>query len=256
MTPIFAPLNVRKTRYTIGEVAFDMCYVEVSDNFRMGNEKRQDQSETRSTPVDTRVVAAYKLGEYPVTQALWEAVINVAGQQGLVTDSLPTSPHFRGGHRPIDMVSCDEAKHFCELLNKLLGKPAVFFRLPTEAEWEYAARIGRCKYNYSGSNMLEEVGWYKQNNNEETCHVGMLVPNAIGVYGLTGNVWEWCEDNLVDSEREFLYNGILVKRIPKNTLLGGSWYSRKEDCHTSYRFAGLPIIRPGSHGFRLACSVT
>ena len=162
--------------------------------------------------------APYYIGETPVTQALWKAVMG----------NNPSS--FKG-----DNLSWNDCQEFIKKVNKETGKT---FRLPKEAEWEYAAKGGRMEhgYEYSGSNNIEEVAWYKNNSGSETHPVKNKKPNELGIYDMSGNVWEWCED-LVGSRRVYR---------------GGSWGSDATFCRVASRYIISPSDRGDALGFRLA----
>jgi len=146
---------------------------------------------------------------------------------------------FKGDDLPVEKVSWNDAKEFIKKLNVKTGKN---YRLPTEKEWEYAAREGKAKssYEYSGSNDVDEVAWYGENSDDATHKVGTKKPNALGIYDMTGNVWEWCED---------CYDSSCSDRV----LRGGSWHSSAQNC----RVADRSDISPGDSdsdsllGFRL-----
>lgn len=157
------------------------------------------------------------MGEFLVTQELWEAVMG----------DNPSS--FQGHKRPVEQVSWEDITQkdgFLERLNKRVvfteGSPfsrpkGTIYRLPTEAEWEYAARGGQksCGFPmYSGSHRINEVGWYEENSHSETKPVGLKLPNELGIYDMTGNVWEWCHD-WFDAD---YYQKCLQKGVVKNPL--------------------------------------
>ena len=147
--------------------------------FEMGDHSGQGQ--TRERPVHKVRLSSYYLGKYPVTQRLWEAVMG-------------TNPSFfKGPERPVEQVSWEECQEFLQKLNDQTRKA---YRLPTEAEWEYGARGGDNSqgYTYSGNDKLKEVAWYGDNSHGETKDVGQRKPNELGLYDMTGNVWEWCQD--------------------------------------------------------------
>ncbi len=166
--------------YTVNGVSFSMVEVR-GGTFTMGATSEQDEFRGESKPVHKVTLSAYYIGQTVVTQALWEAVMgdNPSDQQG---DDLP-----------VVNVGWYEAQNFIIKLNRMTG---LKFRLLTEAEWEFAARGGTMSkgYKFSGSNNLYEVGWYDRNSNEKMQPVGTLLPNELGIYDMSGNVWEWCQD--------------------------------------------------------------
>jgi formylglycine-generating enzyme required for sulfatase activity len=132
-------------------------------------------------PAHQVTLRSFKIAKYTVTQQQWEAVMG-------------TKPsHFKGADLPVEMVSWHDAQEFITKLNSVTGKN---YRLPTEAEWEYAARGGNKSngYKYSGSNDIDAVAWYKRNSRTTTHDVGTKAPNELGIYDMSGNVFEWCSD--------------------------------------------------------------
>uniref|UniRef100_UPI00336504C0 formylglycine-generating enzyme family protein n=1 Tax=Haliscomenobacter sp. TaxID=2717303 RepID=UPI00336504C0 len=168
---------------------FSFQMVEVKGGtFQMGSENEDADSDEK--PVHPVKVSDFWMGEYVVTQALWKAVM---GEES-------TPFYFEGDDRPAETVSWDLINNeFLPRLNALTGEN---YRLPTEAEWEYAARGGifQSPYQYAGSNRLEDVGWYYENSHSETKPVGLKKPNALELYDLSGNVYEWCADWYAGSE--------------------------------------------------------
>ena len=169
--------------YTVNGVSFEMVAVE-GGTFQMGGE--DPNGEPDEQPAHEVTLNSFVIGQTEVTQELWEAVMGFN----------PSST--RGQKLPVENVSWYGCQQFITKLNQLTGQE---FRLPTEAEWEFAARGGNLSkgYTYSGSNNLDEVAWYLNNSDSITHEVGTKAPNELGIYDMSGNVWEWCQD-LYDSE--------------------------------------------------------
>ncbi len=204
----------------------------------------------------------YWLGETEVTQgqyaAIMDGVINALGES-----CNPRPSKFTGDDRlPVEEISWYDAKAFCEKLNSLFdGKlPKGYqFDLPTEAQWEFAARGGNIskEYEYSGGNDIEKVAWYWENAGRTTHPVGMKIANELGIYDMSGNVCEWCRD-IYESDfakdPEFL-NGQLLEDNSWRMLRGGCWYSKDNGCYpyaSRRRDRGKPTARGSEHGFRVA----
>lgn len=164
------------TTYTVKGVSFDMVSVE-EGTFLMGsnNDTKNEQ------PVHLATVSSFKIGRYEVTQALWQAVMG------------NNPSEFKGANNPVNKVKWGDVHAFIGKLNELTGQN---FRLPSEAEWEFAARGGNWGqvYQYSGSDNIDEVAWYKGNSGSKIHEVGLKKPNELGIYDMTGNVEEWCMD--------------------------------------------------------------
>ncbi|MBO4741207.1 MAG: SUMF1/EgtB/PvdO family nonheme iron enzyme, partial [Bacteroidales bacterium] len=152
---------------------------------------------------------------------------------------------------PVEQVSWDECNTFITKLNALTGKK---FRLPTEAEWEFAARGGNKSkgYKYSGSNNIDEVAWYNENNDYTTHIVKTKQPNELGLYDMSGNVFEWCQDWYDDYNRGSQTNPKGASEGSYRVLRGGSWDDNARDCRVSNRDYGTPDHRFHDLGFRLA----
>ncbi len=210
--------------------------------FEMGSEKGHEDEK----PVHTVNVPTFWIGKYPVTQSLYECVMG------------ENSSHFRGADHPVEQVSWNDCQQFLQKLNMLLKREGeAKFRLPTEAEWEYAARGGRGwgkGYTYSGSNEIAEVAWHSQNSHRETKPVGWKAPNQLGIHDMSGNVWEWCEDDWHDNYENAPDDGsawIDAPRGSSRVLRGGSWRYGPYFCRVSYRFISHPSDRYFIIGFRL-----
>jgi formylglycine-generating enzyme required for sulfatase activity len=167
-----------------------------------------------------------------------------------------TAPsNFKGADNPVDSVSWDDAQEFIAKLNKMLGTNT--YRLPTEAEWEYAATSGGKGETYAGTSdesSLDEYAWYAKNSGEKTRPVGGKKPNGLGLFDMSGNVWEWVAD---------WYDENYYKQSPADNpkgpsigecrvLRGGSWYNDPDGLHTTARYCAIPGIWSDNYGFRCA----
>ena len=161
--------------------------------------------------------------------------------------------NFKGNKKPVEQVSWNDCQEFIKKLNQLTGKN---FRLPTEAEWEYAARGGNKSqgYKYSGSNTIDNVAWYTSNSGSKTHDVKTKQANELGIYDMSGNVYEWCQDwydsNYYSSSPETNPTG--PTSGSSRVLRGGSWGSSAGYCRVSYRNYYYPGSRNYYGGFRLA----
>ena len=232
----------------VGSVSFEMVYVE-GGTFMMGatDEYRRDMkdggnaSRDSEKPVHQVTLSSYLIGKYVVTQALWEAVMG------------STLSGDRQGWVPVVGVSWDDCQGFIKKLNARTG---LKFRLPTEMEWEYAARGGRRSrgYKYAGSDNLDEVGWYNGNGGS-THPVGEKKPNELGLYDMSGNVWEWCQDWYGDYTDEAQTNPTGPQSGGNRVLRGGSNRLDAGFCRVSYRRGSAPNHKNVHFGLRLALSL-
>lgn len=166
------------------------------------------------------------------------------------------NPGFaQGEDHPVVNITWHDAHALAAWLSAAEGRR---YRLPTEAEWEYAARGGPFwqnePYRYAGSDLLAQVGWYNENSGGETRDVGLLLPNALGLYDMSGNVWEWCADNWHDNYQGAPDDGNAWPGGDKEraVLRGGSWPDNVLNCRVARRFRDFRIIRFNDYGFRLA----
>jgi len=200
-----------------------------------------------SSPVHSVRVSSFYLAQFPLSQALWETVME---------KNWPNLA-FKGGKRPMERVSWDDVQEFLE---RLKVKTGYTFRLPSEAEWEYAARGGQYNQNctYAGSKRVKEVAWYNQNSHEETKTLGRKFPNELGLYDMSGNVWEWCADDWHDNYEGAPVDGSAWVDAGRGSLRvyrGGSWFDDSRNCRSADRIAWYPDYRDGNLGFRLALSL-
>ena len=229
---------VSNEEFEVHGVKFTMIRVE-GGTFRMGATEEMDDSYGDEKPVHEVTLSTYYIGETEVTQALWLAVMG----------SNPS--HFKGDNLPVESVSWKDCQQFITKLNQLTGRT---FSLPTEAQWEYAARGGNKSRHtqYSGSKNIGDVAWYSSNSGYETHPVGEKLPNELGLYDMSGNVWEWCSDWYGDyssgSQRDPAGPNSGVNRVN----LGGCWFNEPRICRSSCRFSHEPSFRNSGLGLRLA----
>jgi len=192
-------------------------------------------------PVHEVCVEDFYMGKYEVTQGQWETVMG------------NNPSRFKERDRPVEQVSWNDVQQFISRLKDASGRK---FRLPTEAEWEYAARSGGKREKYAGTSQegdLGEYAWYFVNSGSQTHPVGEKRPNGLGLYDMSGNVWEWC----TDWYGENYYQGS-SKNNPEGpfngsyrVLRGGSWFNDSGNARAAYRYCFGPAYRGGTIGFRL-----
>ena len=189
-----------------------------------------------------------------MTQELWEAVMGttVAQQRDKVDCGWPLCGV--GSNYPMYYISWDDCQEFVKRLNELTGKN---FRLPTEAEWEYAARGGNKSrgYKYSGSDNIGDVAWYWDNSSKEPHPVGTKSPNKLGLYDMSGNVWEWCSDWYSDYSSSSQTNPTGPTLGSYRVSRGGSWNYNASYCRVSIRAGSTPDNRRNYLGFRLVMPI-
>lgn len=228
----------RKT-FTVGNVSFTMIRVD-GGTFQMGatSEQGSDVYDWEK-PAHQVTLSPYYIGETEVTQALWEAVMG------------KNPSKFKGSQLPVEEVSWKDCQNFVEKLNKKTGQN---FRLPTEAEWEYAARGGNKSrgYKYSGSNSLSDVAWYTDNSGSGTHDVKTKQANELGLYDMSGNVWEWCQDWYGSYSAGSQTNPMGATSGSGRVNRGGGWDGCARFCRVSDRNGSSPGNRVGGLGLRLA----
>ena len=227
--------------FEVGSCSFRMIPVEAG-TFTMGATPEMTDPHDDEMPThQVMITNNYYIGQTEVTQALWKAVMG----------SNPS--YFKGDNRPVESVNWNDCRKFITELNKLTGRK---FRLPTEAEWEYAARGGKKSqgYQYSGSNNLNEVAWYWENSSKQTHDVATKQPNELGVYDMSGNVWEWCQDLYGSYSSTSQTNPTGAKSGSYRVYRGGSWDLRARCCRSSYRNCSSPGSVDDYLGLRLVLS--
>ena len=227
-----------KTFYANG-VSFEMVEVR-GGTFRMGANSEQDSDAYDwEKPVHSVTLSGYYIGKTEVTQALWKAVMG----------SNPSD--FEGDDLPVEKVSWDDCQEFIRKLNALTGQN---FRLPTEAEWELACRGGNNSrgYKYSGSNYIDNVAWYWDNSEFSTHPVATKLPNELGIYDMSGNVYEWCSDWKGDYSSGAQTNPKGPYDGSYRVVRGGSWCDSARFCRSSYRYYESPGNRGSFLGLRLS----
>lgn len=227
--------NADTKQYNVGGVAFKMIKVQTG-TFKMGSTTGYSNEQ----PVHSVTISKdYYIGETEVTQELWTAVMGG-------NPSYNTS----GSQLPVEKVSWNDCQTFISKLNSLTGAN---FRLPTDAEWEFAARGGNksAGYTYSGSNTIDDVAWYKSNSGDKTHVVKTKQPNELGIYDMTGNVSEWCSDWYEYYSSASVTDPTGASSGSNRVIRGGSWYHGANDCRCARRYSGTPSSTGNGLGLRL-----
>lgn len=216
----------------------EMVFVE-GGTFEMGS----NFGDSDENPVHSVTLNAFNIGKYEVTQAQWRSLMGSNPSRFTVCDNCP-----------VETVSWVAVQDFIRKLNAQTGKN---YRLPTEAEWEYAAKGGRQSrgYTYSGSNDLASVAWYSDNSGSKTHVVAEKQENELGIYDMTGNVWEWCSDwyGAYSSSNQINPTGAYSSQF--RVLRGGSWYYYANYCRSANRLWLNPDVNYSNIGFRLVLPV-
>lgn len=244
-------------------VNLEMVYIPVGE---LMMNPRPVQSHHKNPPYKVVFKKGFFIGKYPITQAQRQAIMG--------NNCHPSE--FKGADGPVEKVSWHHAQEFCYCLSRIVKKD---YRLPSEAEWEYACRAGtKTKYHFGDDeNKLGDYAWYGENSmceqghwrtkTRETSPVGLKKPNPWGLYDMYGNLWEWCEDDYEDHERNNDYEGILDGSARVNiemnisnygnmakVIRGGSYRSEAKDCCSSSRFLDISINDENNVGFRVVCT--
>ena len=226
--------RIQNKTFTVGGVSFNMVYV-AGGTFQMGS----NDGDYDEKPVHSVTLSDYYIGQTEVTQELWQAVMG----------SNPSD--FKGAKNPVNNVSWNDCQEFIIKLNRLTGGR---FRLPTEAEWEYAARGGNKSrgYIFSGSDYLGSVAWYEDNSGDEVHPIGSKSANELGLYDMSGNVFEWCSDWYGSYPSSPQTNPTGASSGSGRVLRGGGYCFKESNCRSAFRVSIVPASRFYSWGFRLA----
>lgn len=230
--------------FTINGVSFDMMPVEAG-TFTMGAtvEQGTDATDREKPAHQVTLTKDFHIGATEVTQALWQAVMG-------------TNPSYFTGdlNRPVEQMSWNDCQTFITKLNQMTGKT---FRMPTEAEWEFAARGGNLSegYKYAGSDNVDEVAWYQNNSGNTTHPVGTKMANELGLYDMSGNVMEWCQDFYGDftSEAQTDPTGPASHSNNEHVYHSGCFDYPAHGCRVSFRYRSSPTYAGSNRlGLRLA----
>jgi formylglycine-generating enzyme required for sulfatase activity len=236
-------------------------------SFMMGSPETEKGSDDDEHPQHEVTIEPFFMGKYQVTQAQWRFV----AQLPQVNRELEQDPsNFKGDNRPVERVSWYDAVEFCDRLSQYTGRT---YRLPSEAEWEYACRAGTTTPFHFGETITTDLANYDGNSTygngvkgvyrKETTTVGSFgVANNFGLYDMHGNVWEWCQDNWhsnyegapIDGSAWFSSDDKLSDKTGRAVLRGGSWYSLARYCRAAIRYRDSRDSRLNRYGFRVGCS--
>ena len=241
-TPFFMSTLPDRLTFSVRGVSFSLRLIS-HGTFLMGADPDvdPDADEVESPVHPVTISRDFYLAETPVTQALYEAVM----------DCNP-SVYKGASSRPVDSVSWFDSQAFIEKLNSII--PDGSFSLPTEAEWEFAARGGNLSkgFKYAGSDDIDEVAWYYFNCNTSTCPVAQKLPNELGLYDMTGNVIEWCQDWWTD---DYPSDAVTDPVGPAEGIYrvqrGGGYHTVLESCRNTFRDGFFPTNNYDCFGFRL-----
>ena len=239
-------------------------------SFTMGSPKDELERETNEEPQRQVSVNAFLMGKYAITQAQWRVVAYLPKVKG---DLQPVPAQFKGANYPVEQVNWNDTVEFCARLSKQTGRS---YRLPSEAEWEYACRAGTTTPFHFGETITTDLANYRGTDSEyqgetysgsygtgpkgifreKTTAVGSFSPNAFGLYDMHGNVYEWCSDHWHDNYQgaptdgsAWIDGGDSAYRL----LRGGSWEYNPQDCRSAYRLRNAPGSRDNIFGFRVVC---
>ena len=243
VTQAKAPTFTGYKTFQAGGVTFKMMHVEAG-TFQMGSTEYSDEQPVHSVTI----TKDYYIGETEVTQALWYAVM---GYKPTSSGSAWYSRFGLGDDYPAYYISYEDVQSFLTKLNSMTGEQ---FRMPTEAEWEFAARGGKNSkgYTYSGSNTIDYVAWYGDNSNDKSHPVKTKAANELGIYDMSGNVWEWCSDWYDEYSSSAQTDPTGPTTGSNRVKRGGSWPDSGGACRCAFRSNDSPSSQYVNFGVRLA----
>lgn len=235
---LFSAMGLSAQTYTENagcDLGMKMVYVE-GGTFQMGS----SEGDSDEKPVHSVTLSSYYIAECEVTQAQWKKIMG------------NNSSSNKGDDLPVTHVTWEDVHNFCRELSRLTGKN---YQLPTEAQWEYAARGGKKGYGclYSGSFAIDKVAWYDGNSGNCRHSVKQKQPNELGLYDMSGNVWEWCQDWYGSYSSDSQTNPQGPSSGSYRVLRGGSWYISAQNCRVSLRSRNTPSYSNDGYGFRVVC---
>ncbi|MDB4625088.1 formylglycine-generating enzyme family protein [Rubripirellula sp.] len=240
-TPVATPVEGMELPESADSIGMEFKLIPAG-TFTMGDASGEDDE----TPHEVTLTKPFKMGIHEVTQAQYEQVMGVNPSK------------FKGANNPVEMVSWEDAVEFCRRLSELPAEKAVdnVYRLPTEAEWEYACRAGATtKFSFGDDESeLEQYDWGYANSGEKTRPVGSKQPNAWVLYGMHGNVAEWCQDWYGDYPSGSVTDPTGATSGSFRVYRGGSWLNTAEGCRSAFRYWNLPSGLAFDLGFRVSRS--
>lgn len=242
--------NASFTEYLGQGTTLEMIYVP-GGRFLMGSPEDESERYDWEGPQHEVSAPAFFMGKYPVTQRQWRAVAKVKVVERELT---PAPSRFKGDDRPVERVSWEEAVEFCRRLSRQMGNA---YRLPSEAEWEYACRAGTTTPYSFGDSITPDQASYTRTFDAGTTPVGNFPSNAFGLYDMHGNVFEWCQDHWNENYNSAPTDNSAWLRIARGeyrVIRGGSWGSPPRYCRSAHRGRDVPEVRSFDLGFRVCCS--
>ncbi|MFM6251102.1 MAG: formylglycine-generating enzyme family protein [Dolichospermum sp.] len=228
--------------------------------FMMGSPENEEGSINSERPQHEVTIKSFLMGKYPVTQEQWRTV---AALEKVNIDLASYPSYFEGDNRPVEQVSWHDAIEFCARLSNYTKK---LYRLPTEAQWEYACRAGTTTPFHFGDRITTDLANYDGNytygdglkgvDRQQTTGVGSFPSNPFGLYDMHGNVWEWCQDDWHDNYIDAPIDGTAWADLSDNrkVLRGGSWYLHPVSCRSASRNWNNAVVDYNNFGFRVVCS--